>query len=321
MEVLVSQPTPTNHTPSASHNHPSLFRLVKNKTTETMAAAVTRRGKKKAPTPKKAAQDVSHGDVTEEESIHDDNGDVPMDDVDAIPEISDKASDGEGNDSNESDVKEEDMDEDTNGKSKSKKSNKNKKKQPNEATAIPFMDTFYQLSSDDANERALAARDLIRHCFFSDNGLNAKDAAYAITRLLNGLCTGRAASRQGFASCLSSFLRMAYSSSSDGGTLMTILKEDEFAKALLKDVMDDDEGVDGKTPAIVLRQKLLTTTQFIPPEEKGKKGGGDKFGGKMKGMEERDHAFGRLFGILAMVRSGVLGLDGFPSSVRCLVCV
>ena len=41
----------------------------------------------------------------------------------------------------------------------------------------------------------------------------------------------------------------------------------------------------------------------------------------MKGMEGRDHAFGRLFGILAVVMSYVLGLKDFPSSVSCFCII
>ena len=41
----------------------------------------------------------------------------------------------------------------------------------------------------------------------------------------------------------------------------------------------------------------------------------------MKGMEGRDHAFGRLFGILAVVMSDVLGLKDCPSSVSCFCII
>lgn len=153
---------------------------------------------------------------------------------------------------------------------------------------IPFMDTFYQLSSDESKLRSLAARDLISHCFFSDQ-VNITDAAYALTRLMNGLCTGRASSRQGFASALSTFLRVAHSSN----VLSAILEDCEESSA-----------------AGVFRQKLLESTQFMQSEKEAK-----RQGGKMKGMEERDHAFGRLFGILAVVRSGVLGTKDFPCEV------
>ena len=102
-----------------------------------------------------------------------------------------------------------------------KKKKKEEKKNNQSQDVIPFMDTFYQLSSEDSPTiRSIAARDLIEHCFPSlkkdsnsgsdDDDVNCKDAAYAITRLMNGLCTGRAASRQGFASCLASFMKVGY---------------------------------------------------------------------------------------------------------------
>jgi DNA polymerase phi len=252
---------------------------------------------------------------TEEESVHDD-GDVEMDseEGDDIPDIVDK-------DSGDDDEEEDDADDDameveetkkskTSDEKKSKKKSKkeSKKKTGQKVEAIPFMDTFYQLSSEDSpKDRAVAARDLLHHCFLTDQGINHKDAAYALTRLMNGLCTGRAASRQGFASCLTSFLRIAYSTTN---AVEDILKEDDYGKKQL--------GADTH-PAMIIRQKLLLTTQVLAPEEstaKGKsKGKQQKFGGKMKGIEERDHVFGRLFGILAVVRSGVLSSEDFPSEV------
>jgi hypothetical protein len=193
---------------------------------------------------------------------------------------------------------------------------------------IPFMDTFFQLSSEESStDRSIAARDLIQHCLLNnEHGVNHKDAAYALTRLMNGMCTGRAASRQGFASCLSSFLRVVYSLSSsedvegDSGStpLDRILKEDNTS-------MDDAASYNS---AMFIRHKLLLSTQFIASESSGdiigSKGGGPKgtkkknYGSKMKDSEKRDHSFGRLFGILAVIRSGILALDGFPSEVRSL---
>ena len=273
---------------------------------------------------------------TEEESVQDD-GDVEMDsEEDAIPDIVDQDSGDEedGNDdaddamevdetntkkSNQNDKKSK-----INKESKSKKKNKAEQKVA-QAAIIPFMDTFYQLSSDESpKDRAIAARDLLHHCFLTDQGINHKDAAYALTRLMNGLCTGRAASRQGFASCLTSFMRIAYST--EGGSMEDVLKEDEdYGK---KQLLDAGVGIGSTHPAMIVRQKLLLTTQFLTPEEeessnakgnnKMKKGGYNKqqkFGGKMKGIEERVHVFGRLFGILAVVRSGVLSSEDFPSDV------
>lgn len=171
---------------------------------------------------------------------------------------------------------------------------------------IPFMDTFYQLSSEESpRERSVAARHLIQHCLLSEQGVNTKDSAYALERLMKGLCTGRAASRQGFASCLASFLKVMHSL--DETTIDSILKEDG----------GDEHG----EPAMAIRTKLLAITQYHQSAEKEGGAGKNKknrFGGKFKGIEERDHVFGRLFGILAVVRSGILTADDSSLSVsRC----
>jgi hypothetical protein len=281
-----------------------------NEVDSTMAARKTK--KKNAKSPKKntstepanEATPAHDGDVTEDESIHE-KEDVHMEDADESDEIIPDIVDQDREDSKEP----------------AEKSTKNKAKDTanTKHQPMPFMDTFYQLSSEESPHlRAIAARDLISHCFsFNEEGKsNTTDAAYALTRLMNGLCTGRAASRQGFASCLSSFLRVAYEKSNDGSAisghaLMKILEQDAYCKQLI------EEGENNSEPATVLRQKLLASTQFLHTEK-----GAKKNGGKMKGMEERDHAFGRLFGILAVVRSGIFSLKDFPFSVRngCSVC-
>lgn len=271
---------------------------------------MARKAKKKVEEPPPAAD----SDVTEEESVHDGkedgaNGDVQMnsDSDDDIPDNNDSGDEGE--DEHKKSTKANDK----KSKKKDNKKKQSKKSVASEPKMIPFMDTFYQLSSDDSSkDRSIAARDLIHHCFLTEQGVNVKDAAYALTRLMNGLCSGRAASRQGFASCLSSFLRVAYSSSA----MEDILKEDEYAKSLQED-----------NAAAIVRQKLLSTTQFTGSADtnnnknnKGKKDQKKKqFGGRMKGIEERDHVFGRLFGILAVVRSGVLSLKDFPSEVSSIL--
>ena len=272
---------------------------------------MARKAKKKVEAP---PPDADEEQVTDQESIHDVGGGegdgVPMDTSgDDIPDIIDKTS---GDEDEAHDV----GDASKTTKDKRKKSKKEKKQQSTVIPTIPFMDTFYQLSSEESlDERSIAARDLIQHCFLSEGGVNYKDAAYALTRLMNGLCTGRAASRQGFASCLSSFLRVAHS---------TVLNGDEDASAMETMLKEDSgkfnqNGVRSTHQAMIVRLKLLSTTQFLPHEvktnssEKGQKKHG--FGGKVKGIEERDHAFGRLFGISAVVRSGILGLNYFPSEV------
>ena len=111
--------------------------------------------------------------------------------------------------------------------------------------------------------------------------------------------------------CLASFLKVAHAS----GGLEGILTEDESASQLL--------GEKDASPAAIVRQKLLSTTEFISDEEggkdKGKKAPKQRFRGKMKGIEERDHVFGRLFGISAVVRSGILSADDFPAAVSARV--
>lgn len=195
-----------------------------------------------------------------------------------------------------------------------KKKKKEEKKNNQSQDVIPFMDTFYQLSSEDSPTiRSIAARDLIEHCFPSlkkdgsdDDDVNCKDAAYAITRLMNGLCTGRAASRQGFASCLASFMKVGYP------YLNEIMNEDTSTAT-------SGSSSDDMNSAMIVRNKLLATTDFLTPpsDDKGSsnKNKKNRFGGGMKGIEARDHAFGRLFGILAIVRSGVLSQSDFPSEV------
>ncbi|KAL9183676.1 hypothetical protein ACHAXT_004532 [Thalassiosira profunda] len=267
---------------------------------------MARKSKKKAPPPPPPAADDDGGAATstEEESLGPDDDAMSVDAE--VPAID---SDGESGE-DDGDTKEA-----TAGSAKGKKSAKKKGKQskgagaPTKASdAMPFMDTFYQLSDDAPIARAAAGRDLLRHCFPTGGDVNAKDAAYALTRLMNGLCTGRAASRQGFAACLASFLQVAHAS----GGWEEILTEDEGASKL--------RGERGANSAAIVRQKLLSITEFISDEEgdKGKKGKKDpkqRFGGKMKGIEERDHVFGRLFGISAVVRSGILGADDFPAKV------
>jgi hypothetical protein len=194
---------------------------------------------------------------------------------------------------------------------------------------IPFMDTFFQLSSEESStDRSIAARDLIQHCLLNnEHGVNHKDAAYALTRLMNGMCTGRAASRQGFASCLSSFLRVVYSLSSDDIEGDSSSSSSSSSSTPLDKILKEDASLDGTaySSAMFIRHKLLSSTQFVASESSGdivgSKGGGQKgtkknnYGSKMKDSEKRDHSFGRLFGILAVVRSGILALDGFPSEV------
>lgn len=243
---------------------------------------MARKGKKKAVQPPSPAADENN--TTEEESIDEEMKEI----VDGA-----ETSESEGSDSESKSGKEGDK---SSTATNSKSNNNNTKKN---TAAIPFMDTFYLLSSEDSSkERSIAARDLIHHCFFSDGGINYKDSAYALNRLSNGMCSGRAASRQGFASCLTSFLRVAHDQGEDA--FKSILKEHSELK---QTDFDDDH------PAILIRQLLRSATDFTNEANRsGKNSGSNKkrFAGKVKGIEERDHVFGRLFGILAVVRSGML---------------
>ena len=73
-----------------------------------------------------------------------------------------------------------------------------------EASQNPFLDSFYGISSPDASDRAQAGRVMLHHCLTGPDA-NSKDASYALRRLMNGLCSCRAAARQGNASALASF--------------------------------------------------------------------------------------------------------------------
>ena len=181
---------------------------------------------------------------------------------------------------------------------------------------IPFLDTFYALSAENANERAVAAHCLIRHCFPADSPVQAKDAAYALRRLLSGLCSGRAGARQGYASALSSFLKVAFATSGGGGLPSIHVIQKEMNKADQgddddDDAMDDEGGSSGEDhPAEFVRKLLLTQT--TPRSVLGQKAA-------KKGSEERDYIFGRLFGIMAVVRSGTLFGTDAPVEVSSLL--
>lgn len=181
---------------------------------------------------------------------------------------------------------------------------------------IPFLDTFYALSAENANERAVAAHCLIRHCFPADSPVQVKDAAYALRRLLSGLCSGRAGARQGYASALSSFLKVAFATSGGGGLPSIHVIQKEMNKADQgddddDDAMDDEGGSSGEDhPAEFVRKLLLTQT--TPRSVLGQKAA-------KKGSEERDYIFGRLFGIMAVVRSGTLFGTDAPVEVSSLL--
>lgn len=149
----------------------------------------------------------------------------------------------------------------------------------------PFLDSFYGLSSEDPRERSNAAKTMLHQCLLGPDA-NSKDASYALRRLLNGLCSGRAAARQGNASALTSFLKASF-------------QLDKIEE--IQNEMKGDDPTDG-TPLSFIREKLLAATD---PSQ---------ISGKRKGSEERDYQFGRLFGILGVIRSGILLPDGDDDS-------
>ncbi len=159
---------------------------------------------------------------------------------------------------------------------------------------LPFMDSFYSLSSNDAQERSFAATSIIKHVFFEEIDAESiaakvKDGTYAMTRLLNGLCSGRASARQGFASCLTTFLETSFNKApGENGDKMWIVL-----------FMDHTEQSSEISPAEFVRDQLRECTNFEGPV-KGKNGG------KRNKAEDRDNRFGRLFGILSIIRSGTL---------------
>lgn len=141
----------------------------------------------------------------------------------------------------------------------------------------PFLDSFYGLSSSDPRERAQAAHDMIQYCLVGSSS-NVKDADYALKRILRGLCSGRASARQGNASALSAFLKVA----ARAGSIAHLKQECR------------DEGASGVSDLGFVRDSLIGATEP------------SKADGTIKGSQDRDYKFGRLFGILGVVKSGIL---------------
>mmetsp|Transcript_4543 Transcript_4543/g.8755 ORF Transcript_4543/g.8755 Transcript_4543/m.8755 type:complete len:259 (-) Transcript_4543:5-781(-) len=171
---------------------------------------------------------------------------------------------------------------------------------------IPFMDTFYSLASNDARERSIAASSMIKHIFFEKEvknddkeGIDAlvKDGIYALTRLMKGLCSGRASARQGFASCLAMFLRLSFKLRPNKGN-----DDDGDDRLWIELFMKDAKGPVEASEFV--RNQLNDNTNIDGPSSSSDKK--KKSMGKKNRSEEKDHRFGRLFGILAVVRSGTL---------------
>jgi len=237
-------------------------------------------------------------DIEVDEDDYDGEDDVGGDDDDNVQDMEEDAvSDDEGN---------------------------NNESGSNSVPPIPFMDTFYSLSSDSSSERTVAAHCLIRHCFPSSpsssstttaSSIQAKDAAYALRRLMAGLCSGRAGARQGFASALASFLKVAFAASVEdeegsGERVLAIqLIQKQSAGGSDENEEETPEGGDSDvggdagalSPAEFVRKLLISETTPSQPTKRG--------------AEERDYVFGRLFGIMAVVRSGTLSRQDVPLEV------
>lgn len=199
----------------------------------------------------------------------------------------------------------------------------------NTAPPIPFMDTFYSLSSDSPGERAVAAHCLIRHCFPSSHSTTSagippvqpKDAAYALKRLMTGLCSGRAGARQGYASALASFLKVSFATTVEDEegrgekmlAIRLIQKQSRGSNDNDEEMPEDSDDSDGNdddddesdsvvsSSAEFVRRLLIAQTTPTQPSKRG--------------SEERDYIFGRLFGIMAVVRSGTLSAQDVPLAV------
>ena len=152
----------------------------------------------------------------------------------------------------------------------------------------PFLDSFYNLSAPNPKERSRAAQVMLFHCLLGPSA-NAKDAAYAFRRLLNGICSGRASARQGNASALASFLKIAFQ----------LEKMEE-----IRDEAENNSGNYPSSPFNYVRERLLSATDP------------NRTAGKKNGSEERDYHFGRLFGIHGVVRSRILLLQGDTEEMK-----
>jgi DNA polymerase phi len=117
-----------------------------------------------------------------------------------------------------------------------------------------FLNSFWDLASDEKDKRITAASQIIVH--IKCQGGAGVDTDYALKRLVRGLGSSRESARQGFVSCLCELL-ITVESINTGTTLSLI---------------DDNT----------------------------------KITGSMKGAEERDLMFGKLFGYLSLIRSGKL---------------
>jgi len=135
-----------------------------------------------------------------------------------------------------------------------------------------FLDYFYDLSCVDNSDRSKAAHGIICHCLFPVKETGSKDdALYTLGRLLKGLNSSRESSREGFSSCLTMFLKIAFST---------------LSEVELKELLNQD---DNKNIHEVIFEMYMKETTMS-------KGCGN----------ERDYIYGRIFGFYAIVRSDML---------------
>jgi len=181
----------------------------------------------------------------------------------------------------------------------------------NAVNLLPFMDTFYQLSVEDPNERSRAASHLLHHVFFSQSNVSSldmqrvsKDGLYALTRLVKGLASSRVYARIGFSTCLTSFLQMSFHSSVKG----RLDAPESTRKTWIEYFMEHDSNKQiTQHPLAFVRNLLLQhTTHKQDDVDTGKSSKKRIQDMKNNSDEEKDLLMGRLLGISAIVRSGIL---------------
>lgn len=124
-----------------------------------------------------------------------------------------------------------------------------------------FLNWFWDLASDESLKRLSAASSIIEYLKLQETESNdiSKDSEYSLKRLVRGLASSRESARQGFATCLSEFMK--------------------------------------EVPKVDIQKVLLLLTDTT------------KVTGSVKGADERDLLFGRLFGYFAIIRSGRLAAE------------
>lgn len=162
--------------------------------------------------------------------------------------------------------------------------------------APDFLKCFWDLASTDATTRCDACDTLLEHVENNnEEGGSNELEKYAINRLVKGLASSRECARQGFAACL---LRLLGSrTTADDGKVASVLE-----------ILDSNTKVCRAHVAIRLYKKgndsyfLLRNTHI-------------QLTGSIRGAEERDFMFGKLFCYLAIMRSGIIRSDQELSSI------